>query len=82
VLIACSRALDCNGLEKRRQKNLTSGFGRSHEAVEFLMGKFTGLVLTLTVNTAAMAAGFFGDVVCENSLVSGDTVALWCFLYC
>ena len=26
---------------------------------EFLLGKFTGLVLTLTVNTAAMAAGLF-----------------------
>ena len=26
---------------------------------EFLLGKFSGLVLTLTVNTAAMAAGLF-----------------------
>ncbi len=44
---------------------------------EFLLGKFTGLVLTLTVNTAAMAAGLFLAMwSVKHSLVRGDTVAL------
>ena len=35
---------------------------------EFLLGKFGGLVLTLAVNTAAMAAGIVaGDALCEAS---------------
>jgi hypothetical protein len=41
-----------------------------------LLGKFTGLVLTLTVNTAAMAAGFSGLWFVKHSLVRGDTVVL------
>ncbi|HMH80234.1 MAG TPA: ABC transporter permease subunit, partial [Candidatus Acidoferrum sp.] len=44
---------------------------------EFLLGKFTGLVLTLTVNTAAMAAGLFLAMwSVKHSLVRGDAVAL------
>ena len=44
---------------------------------EFLLGKFTGLVLTLAVNTAAMAAGLFlAMLVVKHSLVRGDTVVL------
>src|SRR5579864_2004289 len=44
---------------------------------EFLLGKFTGLVLTLAVNTAAMAAGLFLVLlVVKHSLVRGDSVVL------
>jgi Cu-processing system permease protein len=44
---------------------------------EFLLGKFTGLVLTLTVNTAAMAAGLFLALwFVKHSLVRGDAVVL------
>jgi len=38
---------------------LTRGFGEALRRWEFLRGKFTGLVLTLTVIRAAMAAGLF-----------------------
>jgi ABC-type transport system involved in multi-copper enzyme maturation permease subunit len=41
---------------------------------EFLLGKFGGLVLTLTVNTAAMAAGLFVALFCvRHSLQLSDT---------
>jgi Cu-processing system permease protein len=44
---------------------------------EFLLGKFTGLVLTLTVNTAAMAAGLFLAILfVKHSIVGGDAVVL------
>jgi Cu-processing system permease protein len=44
---------------------------------EFLLGKFAGLVLTLAVNTAAMAAGLFlALLVVKHSLVRGDSVVL------
>ena len=44
---------------------------------EFLLGKFAGLVLTLTVNTAAMAAGLFLAILyLKHSLVRGDAVVL------
>jgi ABC-type transport system involved in multi-copper enzyme maturation permease subunit len=33
---------------------------------EFLLGKFSGLLLTLTVNTAAMAAGLFAAIPCHR----------------
>src|SRR6201981_4160250 len=44
---------------------------------EFLLGKFTGLVLTLTVNTAAMGGGLFLAMwYVKHSIVRGDTVVL------
>jgi ABC-type transport system involved in multi-copper enzyme maturation permease subunit len=44
---------------------------------EFLLGKFGGLVLTLTVNTAAMAAGLFLVLwYVKHSLASEDSVVL------
>jgi ABC-type transport system involved in multi-copper enzyme maturation permease subunit len=44
---------------------------------EFLLGKFAGLVLTLTVNTAAMAAGLFLAILyLKHSLERGDAVVL------
>ena len=44
---------------------------------EFLLGKFAGLVLTLTVNTAAMAAGLFLAILfVKHSIVRGDAVVL------
>jgi Cu-processing system permease protein len=44
---------------------------------EFLLGKFTGLVLTLAVNTAAMAAGLFVAMwFVKHSLVRGDSAVL------
>ena len=44
---------------------------------EFLLGKFTGLVVTLTVNTAAMAAGLFlAMLFVKHSIVRGDAVVL------
>jgi ABC-type transport system involved in multi-copper enzyme maturation permease subunit len=44
---------------------------------EFLLGKFSGLVLTLTVNTAAMAGGLFMAMLfVRHSLVSSDAVVL------
>jgi ABC-type transport system involved in multi-copper enzyme maturation permease subunit len=44
---------------------------------EFLLGKFTGLVLTLTVNTTAMAAGLFLAMwFVKHSIARGDTVVL------
>ena len=44
---------------------------------EFLLGKFAGLVLTLTVNTAAMAAGLFlAMLYVKHSIVRGDAVVL------
>jgi ABC-type transport system involved in multi-copper enzyme maturation permease subunit len=44
---------------------------------EFLLGKFAGLLLTLTVNTAAMAAGLFVALLyVKHSLVRGDVVVL------
>jgi ABC-type transport system involved in multi-copper enzyme maturation permease subunit len=44
---------------------------------EFLLGKFGGLLLTLTVNTAAMAAGLFAALYyVKHPLERGDGVAL------
>jgi ABC-type transport system involved in multi-copper enzyme maturation permease subunit len=44
---------------------------------EFLLGKFTGLLLTLAVNTAAMAAGLFlAMLFVKHSIVRGDAVVL------
>jgi ABC-type transport system involved in multi-copper enzyme maturation permease subunit len=44
---------------------------------EFLLGKFAGLVLTLTVNTAAMAAGLFlAMLFVKHSIVRADSVVL------
>jgi len=44
---------------------------------EFLVGKFSGLVLTLAVNTAAMAAGLFLALwFVKHSIVRGDAVVL------
>ena len=44
---------------------------------EFLLGKFAGLLLTLTVNTAAMATGLFVALLyVKHSLVRGDAVVL------
>lgn len=44
---------------------------------EFLLGKFVGLVLTLAVNTAAMAAGLFlAMLFVKHSIVRGDAVVL------
>jgi ABC-type transport system involved in multi-copper enzyme maturation permease subunit len=44
---------------------------------EFLVGKFTGLVLTLTVNTVAMVAGLFLAMwFVKHSIVRGDAVVL------
>src|SRR5499427_3025476 len=40
---------------------------------QFLLGKFTGLVLTLAVNTAAMGAGLFlAMLFVKHTLVRGD----------
>src|SRR5258708_8132079 len=44
---------------------------------EFLLGKFGGLVLTLAVNTAAMALGLvLGMIFVKHSLGRGDAVVL------
>jgi Cu-processing system permease protein len=44
---------------------------------EFLLGKFAGLVLTLTVNTAAMTAGLFvASLYVKHSLGRSDAVLL------
>lgn len=44
---------------------------------EFLLGKFAGLVLTLAVNTAAMAAGLFlAMLFVKHSIVRSDAVVL------
>jgi Cu-processing system permease protein len=44
---------------------------------EFLLGKFSGLVLTLAVNTAAMAAGLFlAMLFVKHSISRGDAVVL------
>ncbi len=44
---------------------------------EFLLGKFAGLVVTLTVNTAAMAAGLFlAMLFVKHSIARGDAVVL------
>jgi ABC-type transport system involved in multi-copper enzyme maturation permease subunit len=44
---------------------------------EFLVGKFGGLVLTLTVNTAAMAAGLFLALLfVKHSMENSDTTVL------
>jgi len=44
---------------------------------EFLLGKFSGLVLTLTVNTAAMAAGLFlAMLFVTHSIARGDLAVL------
>jgi ABC-type transport system involved in multi-copper enzyme maturation permease subunit len=44
---------------------------------EFLLGKFAGLLLTLSVNTAAMAAGLFAALYyVKHSLERADGVAL------
>ena len=44
---------------------------------EFLLGKFAGLLLTLTVNTTAMAAGLFAALLyVKHSLARADLVTL------
>ena len=44
---------------------------------EFLLGKFSGLVLTLAVNTAAMAGGLFlAMLFVKHSIARGDAVVL------
>ncbi len=44
---------------------------------EFLLGKFGGLLLTLVVNTAAMAAGLFAALLyVKHPLVHGDAMVL------
>jgi Cu-processing system permease protein len=44
---------------------------------EFLLGKFAGLVATLAVNTAAMAAGLFAALwLVKHSIARGDAVVL------
>jgi ABC-type transport system involved in multi-copper enzyme maturation permease subunit len=44
---------------------------------EFLLGKFTGLVMTLAVNTAAMAGGLFlAMLFVKHSIERGDAVVL------
>jgi len=44
---------------------------------EFVLGKFAGLVLTLTVNTAAMAVGLFVAMLyVKHSLAAGDVSVL------
>lgn len=44
---------------------------------EFLLGKFTGLVVTLAVNTVAMAAGLFlAMLFVKHSMVRGDAAVL------
>jgi len=44
---------------------------------EFLLGKFSGLVLTLAVNTAAMAAGLFlAMLFVKHAISRGDAVVL------
>ena len=44
---------------------------------QFMLGKFTGLVLTLVVNTAAMAVGLFLAILfLKHSIVRGDAVVL------
>jgi Cu-processing system permease protein len=44
---------------------------------EFLLGKFGGLLLTLSINTAVMSAGLFGALLyVKHSLERADTVAL------
>jgi len=44
---------------------------------EFLLGKFAGLVMTLAVNTAAMAAGLFLALLSvKHSIARGDSVVL------
>jgi ABC-type transport system involved in multi-copper enzyme maturation permease subunit len=44
---------------------------------EFLLGKFGGLLLTLTINTAAMSAGLFAALFyVKHALVRADAVAL------
>lgn len=44
---------------------------------EFLLGKFGGLLLTLAVNTAAMAAGLFAALACvKHPLVRADAAVL------
>jgi len=44
---------------------------------EFLLGKFSGLLLTLTVNTAAMAGGLFlALLLVKHSIARGDVVVL------
>ena len=44
---------------------------------EFLLGKFAGLLLTLTVNTAAMAAGLFAALYyVKHALARADAVVL------
>ncbi|HXT23283.1 MAG TPA: ABC transporter permease subunit [Candidatus Eisenbacteria bacterium] len=44
---------------------------------EFLLGKFAGLVVTLAVNTVAMAAGLFAALwLVKHSIARGDAVVL------
>jgi len=59
------------------KRTLHAVLARPLQRWEFLLGKFAGLALTLTVNTAAMAAGLFlALLVVKHSLVRGDSVVL------
>ena len=59
------------------KRTLHAVLARPLQRWEFLLGKFAGLVLTLAVNTAAMAAGLFAALlVVKHSLVRGDAVVL------
>ena len=59
------------------KRTLHAVLARPLQRWEFLLGKFAGLVLTLAVNTAAMAAGLFlALLVVKHSLVRGDSVVL------
>jgi len=59
------------------KRTLHAVLARPLQRWEFLLGKFTGLVMTLAVNTAAMAAGLFlALLVVKHSLVRGDSVVL------
>ena len=59
------------------KRTLHAVLARPLQRWEFLLGKFAGLVLTLAVNTAAMAAGLFLALLAvKHSLVRGDWVVL------
>jgi len=66
------------GVKGDRQRTLHASAGKKPlRRWEFLLGKFTGLVLTLTVNTAAMGAGLFLAMwYVKHSIARGDTVVL------
>jgi Cu-processing system permease protein len=59
------------------KRTLHAVLARSLHRWEFLVGKFAGLVLTLAVNTAAMAAGLFLALLfVKHSIARGDAAVL------